>query len=61
MSKKSEIISLFKGKINILKKHNKYYYNEDNPKITDSGYDLLKKEIFDLEKNHSYLQKLNLT
>ena len=61
MSKKSEIISLFKGKINILKKHNKYYYNEDNPKITDSEYDLLKEEIFDLEKNHSYLQRLNLT
>ena len=61
MSKKSEIISLFKGKINILKKHNKYYYNEDNPKITDSEYDILKKEIFDLEKNHSYLQRLNLT
>ena len=61
MSKKSEIISLFKGKINILKKHNKYYYNEDNPKITDSEYDILKKEIFDLEKNHSYLKRLNLT
>ena len=40
---RSKIIKDFKNKISILKKHNHYYYNKDNPKITDSDYDELKK------------------
>ena len=37
------------------------YFNKDKPKISDGDYDLLKKEIFELEKKFSYLKKLNLT
>ena len=60
MDQKSKIINNYKKKINFLKKHNKLYFNKDNPEITDSQYDDLKKEIFDLEKNNSFLKNLNL-
>ena len=50
MNRKFEIIEKYKKKIDLLKKHNESYFNKDNPKITDSQYDNLKREIFDLEK-----------
>jgi len=50
MEQKLEIINKYKKKISLLKKHNKLYFNKDNPKITDSEYDDLKKEIIELEK-----------
>ena len=42
---KEKIINQFKQKIKILKKHNKNYFEDDNPKISDADYDSLKKEI----------------
>ena len=60
MDQKFKIINNYKKKINLLKKNNKLYFNKDNPEITDSQYDDLKKEIFDLEKNNSFLKNLNL-
>ena len=60
MKDKSKIIKNFRSKINELQHHNKYYFNEDNPKITDAKYDELK-EIFLLEKKYSFLEKLDLT
>ena len=36
MSHKLEIINLYKKKISLLKKHNKLYFNNDNPIISDS-------------------------
>ena len=59
--KKMKIVKNYKLKIKNLKKHNKYYYEKDNPKISDAEYDTLKQEIFDLEKNNKYLIDLNLT
>ena len=50
MDEKNKIIEQFKLKIENLKKHNKFYYTDDNPRIKDSDYDLLKNDIFDLEK-----------
>ncbi len=61
MKDKSKIIKNFRSKINELQHHNKYYFTEDNPKITDAKYDELKKEIFLLEKKYSFLEKLDLT
>ncbi|RPG96248.1 MAG: NAD-dependent DNA ligase LigA [Candidatus Pelagibacter sp. TMED165] len=61
MDKKSEIIKIYKDKINILKKHNKLYFENDNPDISDSQYDVLKREITDLEKKNNFLKELNLT
>ena len=61
MNQKSKIIDIYRKKINLLKKHNKSYFNNDNPVISDSEYDSLKKEIFNLEKKNNYLKKLNLS
>ena len=61
MKEKPEIIKNYKKKVKILIEHNNLYFNKDKPKISDGDYDLLKKEIFELEKKFSYLKKLNLT
>ena len=60
MKLKSKIIDNYKKKINLLKKHNKLYFNKDNPQVTDAEYDDLKKEIVELEKKNNFLKKLNL-
>ena len=60
MNRKSEIINFYKKKISLLKKHNKLYFNNDRPIISDAEYDSLKKEIINLEKDNNFLKKLNL-
>ena len=60
MTNKTEIINKYKKKIKVLKKHNKLYFNNDNPIISDSEYDDLKKEILNFEKNYDFLNQLNL-
>ena len=60
MIKKLEIIKVYKKKINELKKHNKLYFDNDNPEISDAEFDHLKKEILNLEKKNIFLRKLNL-
>ena len=61
MGSKNEIISKFKDKLKILKKHNKFYYENDNPQINDSEYDEIKNEIFEYEKKYQFLKELKLT
>ncbi len=61
MASKSEIIKIYKKKVNLLKKHNKFYFSDDKPIISDSKYDNLKKEVADLETKNDFLKKLNLT
>ena len=51
-----EIKKKYNEKIQKLKKHNKFYFEKDNPKISDKDYDILKKEIIELEKRYSYLK-----
>ena len=60
MLNKSQIIKEFKKKVNKLKKYNDLYFNQDNPSISDSEYDLLKVELIDLEKKYLFIEKLNL-
>ena len=60
MSKKKEIISSYKKKIDLLKKYNKLYFSKDNPEISDGEYDDLKRTIIDLENKNSFLKDLNL-
>ena len=43
-------------KINILQKHNKYYYDRNKPIVSDQEFDLIKKEIIDLENKYLYLK-----
>ncbi len=59
MKKEDEIKNYYKKKLDLLKKHNKLYFNEDRPIITDAEYDNLKNEIINLEKNNKFLKKLN--
>ena len=60
MVDKNEIIKKYKSKIKILKKHNNFYFNQDNPKISDAEFDELKKSIFQLENKYDFLKKLKL-
>ena len=59
MKNKEKIIKDFKKKLDILKAHNKSYFEEDNPKISDHEYDKIKKDIIDLSKKHNFLKDLN--
>ena len=43
-------------KINEFKKHNKFYYENSSPVISDKEYDKLKKEVLDLEKKYIFLK-----
>ncbi len=60
MENKSLLIKQFKEKIKEIKKHNNLYYNFDKPKISDSDYDKLKKEIISLEENYQFLKDLKI-
>ena len=52
---KEEIKKKYKLKIKKINKHNKLYYEDSSPEISDAEYDFLKKEIIELEKKYSYL------
>ena len=54
--KESEIRKYYISKIKELKKNNKLYFEDSSPVISDKEYDLIKKEIIQLEKKHSYLK-----
>ena len=43
------------NKIKLIKKYNKYYYDQSNPLISDKEYDQLKREIIDMEKKYPKL------
>ena len=52
---KKESEKLYLNKIKEINKHNKLYYSEDSPIISDKEYDELKKEILELESKYSFL------
>ena len=60
MESKDEIIKNFKKKIDLLKKHNFHYFNNDAPIITDAEYDAIKIDALNLESKYSFLKKLKL-
>ena len=43
-------------KIDLIKKYNKYYYDKDKPIVSDQEFDLLKKDIIDLENKYKFLK-----
>ncbi len=53
---KIKITKEYNKKINLLKKYDKFYYENNNPKVADSEYDNLKKEILKLENEFIYLK-----
>ncbi len=46
----------YKEKINSLNYYNKKYYNENISEISDAKFDILKKEIIELENNYNFLK-----
>ena len=46
-------------KVNLIQKHNEKYYDQNNPAISDQEYDLIKKEIIDLENKFEFLKSIN--
>jgi len=54
--KKEETKKLYKKKIDQFKKNNYLYFEKNAPKISDAEFDILKKEILELEKKYNYLQ-----
>ena len=53
---KKEIEKVYIKRINELKKHNKAYFEDDNPLISDKDYDDIKQEILEIESKYDYLK-----
>ena len=58
MDTKKKILTQYKKIINTLEKHNKHYFINDNPIITDSEFDKIKRHALQLEVKYPYLEKL---
>ena len=56
---KDKIKKKYNSKLNELINHNKLYYNESKPIVSDKEYDDLKNEILELEKRYNYLKNNN--
>ena len=54
--KKNDLKKKYLLKIDSFKKNSFYYYEKNKPKISDSEFDNLKKEILDLELQYSFLK-----
>jgi len=50
---------IYLSKIELFQKHNRSYYDKNNPVISDDEFDVLKKEILDLEKKNFFLRNKN--
>ena len=59
MQENPKIKLIYKKGIKDLKKHNKLYFNNDSPIISDFEYDKLKKEILELETKYPFLKKID--
>ena len=55
---KKDILAEHKKILNIIKKHNKNYFINDKPQISDSEFDKIKASAFELEKKYSFLEKI---
>ena len=53
---RKEIERVYIKKIKELKKHNKAYFNDDKPLISDKDYDEIKQEVLYFEKKYKYLK-----
>ena len=55
MNDKEIEIDYFK-KINLLQEYNKYYHDKNNPIVSDQIFDILKKDIINLEDKYKFLK-----
>ncbi len=58
MNKKS-ILKEYKEKIELITNYNQKYYKDNNPSVSDSEYDSLKKNIIELETKYNFLKNKN--
>ena len=56
--KRKEIKELYKKKIENFKKNNYLYFEKNEPVISDSDFDKLKREILNLEKKYLFLNSI---
>ena len=59
MNDKNKIINQHKKIISELKKHNKLYFDKDNPQISDAEYDQIKLKALELENKYPFLKSAN--
>ncbi len=52
----SKIEKEYLKKIKLFQEYNKYYYDKSDPKVTDNEFDILKKEIIELERKYNFLK-----
>ena len=57
--KKEEIHKLYKKKIKLIDKFNKFYFDKSAHIDSDKQYDDIKKEIIELENKYSFLKSIN--
>ena len=57
MLKSSKAKKEYKEKIKQYKRYNKKYFEDSSPIVSDSDFDILKKEILDLEKKFDFNDK----
>jgi len=55
MSGSKEIISEYNNIKSTIKYHDKKYYVDSEPEITDADYDILRAKLIDLERKYPYL------
>ena len=53
----NNIVKNYQKKVKLIKKYNKFYYNNDSPKVSDAEYDKLKREIIKIEEKNKFLSK----
>ena len=54
-----QIKNEYSKKIKLFQKYNKYYYDRSSPIVSDQEFDILKNQIIELEKKHSFLKSEN--
>ena len=54
-----EIYKEYLKKIKLIQRHNQLYYNKNKSDIRDSQFDILKKEVLDLENKYKFLKDKN--
>ena len=59
MDDKKKILIQHKKIVNDLKEHNNFYFINDEPKISDSEYDKIKRKALELEEKYPYLKKIS--
>ena len=56
---KKKVKEIYNKKILLINKLNKFYYDKNNSVLSDGEYDILKREIIELESKYEFLKSKN--